>query len=295
MKRLMQTWDKRLYSFCTRYDSRSLILRHYRRKYRCLIEADDVRSLLDKEWNPKSYPEFDNKIPVFVLWYQGFENAPEIVRVSRRQLGRLLTPDRYKIIELDQNNIKKYIGLPSYIEDKIGSGIHLTQLSDIIRAALLYKWGGYWIDSTYFLTDALPDFTREKGIFAFRYIDERADGEKCSNAFFYADKGEEIFGRTLLMFQKYWENHTFLIFYTLFHLFFALSVDANESSHERFYSTCLREASNNGVMAENFAKPYNDSDWNYWTNLTFAHKLTYKVNAQEYDKNSVYFYIVNNY
>lgn len=84
---------------------------------------------------------------LYVLWFQGFENAPQVPR------GCLVTwkyhnPD-WDIIVLDENNLKEYVDVESYLD--LGKmNISKTGLSDIIRILLLKKHGGLWVDSTVF-------------------------------------------------------------------------------------------------------------------------------------------------
>ena len=43
---------------------------------------------LIQDW-PKS-PDFYGKIPVFVCWWQGFANAPEIVKICRNSIAHIV-------------------------------------------------------------------------------------------------------------------------------------------------------------------------------------------------------------
>jgi hypothetical protein len=60
---------------------------------------------------------------------------------------------------ITKETVNNFIDLPSYILDKVDSGlISLTLLSDIIRAKLLSKRGGLWLDSTILVVKPLPEF-----------------------------------------------------------------------------------------------------------------------------------------
>ena len=46
------------------------------------------------------------------------------------------------------------------ITDKFNGGkISIANYSDVIRMALLYQYGGYWIDSTVLLSDGWDDYS----------------------------------------------------------------------------------------------------------------------------------------
>lgn len=91
-----------------------------------------------------------NDLPIWVFWYQGEASMPELIRqcyhsVCSNANGR-------KVILLTQRNIDEYVEMPDYIMEKVRDGyISITHLSDLIRVALLYKYGGTWIDATCFV------------------------------------------------------------------------------------------------------------------------------------------------
>ena len=63
----------------------------------------------------------------------------------------------FKVLNyIDKYNVEKYIKLPSYIKEKFNNGSFcIAHFSDIVRMGLLLKYGGYWIDSTYFVNTPL--------------------------------------------------------------------------------------------------------------------------------------------
>ena len=88
------------------------------------------------------------------MWYQGIENAPPIVKACIKSI--IINAAKHPVIIINKNNLKKYLELPSYIMKKYNKNlIGIAHLSDIIRMGLLSKHGGYWIDSTYFITTPL--------------------------------------------------------------------------------------------------------------------------------------------
>lgn len=63
----------------------------------------------------------------------------------------------------------EYVEFPQWLIDKVEDGrVTLTTFSDVIRAALLYKYGGIWLDSTILLTEALPTAFWDYDIFTIR-------------------------------------------------------------------------------------------------------------------------------
>jgi Leucine-rich repeat (LRR) protein len=126
---------------------------------------------------------------IYILWFQGFENAPEIVKKCL-QSWIYYNPD-WEIIKLDNTNLQNYLDLDEH-NNIIKAGLSPNHLSDIIRLLLLQKTGGVWVDATTFcnlsLSNWLPNFIKE-GFFAF----ERPSYEiLISSWFFYSEKNHII-------------------------------------------------------------------------------------------------------
>ena len=76
------------------------------------------------------------------MWYQGIETAPPIVLSCMQSI--IQNRKKHPVIIISKYNLEKYIKLPSYIMDKFINNIFsITHFSDIIRMALLSKYGGY--------------------------------------------------------------------------------------------------------------------------------------------------------
>lgn len=91
----------------------------------------------------------------FVLWWQGEDNAPEVVKAC---INSIKKNHNGKVIVLSESNYSKYSNIPEYIVRKMEQGkMSLTHFSDILRYNLLYNWGGAWIDATCLLTKPIPE------------------------------------------------------------------------------------------------------------------------------------------
>ena len=92
--------------------------------------------------------------PIWVMWYQGIENAPPIVKACIQSI--IINRAKHPVYIISKYNLEKYIKLPSYIIEKLNNKtLTFTYFSDITRMGLLFKYGGYWIDSTYFVNTPL--------------------------------------------------------------------------------------------------------------------------------------------
>lgn len=102
-----------------------------------------------------------NDIPknVFLLWFQGWENAPWLQTQVR--LSWEINNPNWNIILLDDKNIKDYINDIDYIYDK-SKNISYQAKSDIIRLSLLKNIGGVWADATMLCMQPLDNWVYEK-------------------------------------------------------------------------------------------------------------------------------------
>ena len=93
---------------------------------------------------------------IWVMWYQGIENAPPIVKSCIQSI--IVNREKHPVYIISKNNLDKYIKLPDFVIEKFNEGkLSIQHFSDIIRFALLHKYGGYWIDATYFINTPLTN------------------------------------------------------------------------------------------------------------------------------------------
>lgn len=114
---------------------------------------------------------------IWVLCFQGIENAPEVVKKCYDSLLKYC-PQK-NIVLLSEENLNDYITLPKHIEDRYQQGIiSRTRYSDIVRTNLLTTYGGTWIDSTVLLTAQPDSFYFDSDLFCFRHCRREAAGKR---------------------------------------------------------------------------------------------------------------------
>lgn len=229
---------------------------------------------------------------IWVCWFQGIDNAPEIVKKCFESLCKY-NSDKH-IVVITDNNYFKYVELPEHIKKKYQEGkITKTHFSDILRAALLYQNGGLWVDSTMLFTDSIPRTIWSEEIFAFK-IYNRETRQVASSQFLYAKKGNEILGRTLIGLYKYWEKKDKLITYYLFHYFFAIAVECNDYVLDQWKKTSVFYSELNHILQRELFSQYSKDKWEYIKKVSFVHKLSYKHITPEREsfENTFYKYII---
>ena len=158
---------------------------------------------------------------VFVSWLQGFEGAPELVKVCVESIKRYMT-DR-EIILLSLDNYHKYAELPNDIVEKFKAGkIPPALFSDLLRLELLIKYGGTWMDATILCTgEDYPKEIIDCDLFVFQAIvrgDARLRG--ISNWFITACQNNRLLMVLRDVLIQYWRDYDCTIDYYIFHHFF---------------------------------------------------------------------------
>lgn len=212
---------------------------------------------------------------IWVCWLQGMENAPDVVKKCYESLHKYCADFDIKVVRLD--NINQYVQLPDYIWKKYHKKqISNTEFSDLLRLALLAKHGGYWIDSTVLLTDAIPAEIQNAEFFAFHAQTHL----KSNNWFLKASKNDLLIQNMKNLMFTYWQRENRLMNYFLYHLFFDLMVEKNQKIADKWnkvpllYDDCYD-------LEYNFFTPYSDDFWNNLKQKTNIHKLSYKYNKSK--------------
>ena len=217
---------------------------------------------------------FSDKIPVFCLWLQGFDSAPEIVKLCRASLRRHFSEADYELIELDNENLSNYIALPINISSKLcSSNYEIAHLSDYIRTKLVYEYGGIWIDSTMFFSAPLPKEILEVDFFVFKLSDEHV--QIASNQFIYAKcPGNPLLGRVLWNYEVYLEFTSSPHSYYFYHYVFAIS--AREISYNLFQTSRAYLSSDNHVLHLQLLQDVKVDRLAELFVTSFVHKLSHK-------------------
>lgn len=117
------------------------------------------------EATPKK--ELSGKKIIWQYWAQGFEGElPGVVKVCLDSVDKY--KGDYEVIRLSDETIPDYIDLPDFVWNKRGHGFSVTAFSNVLRLALLYTYGGIWLDATVLLTDFLPEKYSQYGFFMFQ-------------------------------------------------------------------------------------------------------------------------------
>lgn len=197
----------------------NFFLRHADKKHEYIISylEKEFASLIEKY---KSIPEetnTTNEKTIWTLWWQGEQNAPDLVKACLEQLKR--NANGAEIIILTKDNYKNYIELPDYILEKRDKGyISFAQLSDIIRFTLLEKYGGLWLDSTIYTSKPISDEYFSRPFFSqhTKWCDTCFVQHNLWHGFSIGSKkGGKLVSFAKEIFYEYWKKQDTLIDYLM--------------------------------------------------------------------------------
>ena len=242
-------------------------------------------------WLEQNYPEELTKIEnaslvydpkpvrrIWVMWWQGVNNAPALVKKCVNILKQK-SPD-YEVTFLDKNNYQEYVQIPSYITDKFnGGGISIANYSDVIRMALLYQYGGYWIDSTVLLLDGwdkdysnLPFFSIKNHL---TYIDGAVSKFRFATFFMYSKKHNTFFLLIRDFLYAYWKRQNRTIDYMLIDYVMLLICQHNKE-FQKMLDQVPYTNENVHTLRNHMGEEYTPESFMELTKNTQIFKLTYK-------------------
>lgn len=220
----------------------------------------------------------DEKVKIiWVMWWQNFSNAPEIVKGCQKKLQEFCP--NYKIIQINKENYRQYADIPDYIIRKVQEGkISLTHLSDILRVDLLARHGGLWIDSTVLLTHGLEELILEYPFYSIKgkmVSNHSVSKYRFATFFMYSKQGNSYFEFVRDLLFQYWKDHDYHICYLIIDYCMLIATKYNKD-----YEKMLEEVPYSNPMLhelrENFNTEYSDDLWKKLMNDTYVYKLSYK-------------------
>lgn len=215
--------------------------------------------------------------PVWMLWLQGHENAPDVVKICVRSVERSLNK-KEKLYFLDQSNIADYIDLPEYIQKKWENGFMANaHFADLIRIRLLNIYGGVWIDSTiYVMGKKLPDYIRDSSFFMYKVYPLYGEWDPIlySNWLIKSEPNNKVLQKTEQLLWKIWEQNEIIPDYYLFHIVLKIATEIFPESIEQI-DCILREPSQ--VLIWFLNKEYNKDKFEQIKNMSEIQKLSYHI------------------
>lgn len=256
---------------------------YLKRKYSyVLCDRDYYKTNMDKKICIE-----DGVKPIWILWLQGYDQAPELVKVCMESMQRALH-EKEQIFLLDKENLFDYIEFPQYIVEKWRAGIiNNTHFSDLTRVRLLNVYGGVWIDATvYFTGNELPGYIKSSKLFLFhRYPDWEncAEPRIMASWLISAEPGNKILSILESMFYEYWKEENHLVNYFIFHICMYIIAECFPDEWKQIEKV-PRAASL--LLSRECNNKFNSSRFEHIKEMTDFHKLSYKAPYAENGKDN---------
>ena len=220
----------------------------------------------------------DTPEKVFSLWLQGEDNAPQIVKSCLASIRAGFKGCDVKV--LDEGSLKEYTLLPQWVWDKWKAGkISNAQFSDICRLDLLYRYGGYWIDSTCMVTSPVPDYVTSSPFFAFMAGSTlRCNYSFIQSCFLHARPSSVIIRATRAMILEFWRRENSKVDYLQMHLMLKAVVQAIPKAAEEF--ALMPQVDQDPTHHMWFTRPDDRFDKAIWEEIrsrAFFQKTTYRA------------------
>lgn len=227
---------------------------------------------------------------VWICWFQGMENAPEIVKICYESVKKNLSS--MDIILITEKNMEDYVMFPDYIRNKWKNGsITYTHLTDLLRLELLIRYGGIWLDATVFCSSPrveIPNYFFDTDLFFFQSLKPGRDGKSTylSSWLISAKTNNKILMATRELCYAYWKKNNRLDDYFLLHDFLSIVLDRYENEWKQIIP---RDNATPHVLQLRLFDLYNEEIWDSLRKQTPFHKLSYKFDNVSYREENTFY------
>lgn len=251
------------------------------KKYKHVLEE------FDRHYDDSVTHGSSNK--VWICWFQGMEQAPELVKKCYKSIKENLS-DR-EIILITSENMEQYVQFPEYILNKWKSGVITnTHFTDLLRLELLIHYGGLWLDATVFCSEqesSIPDYFFNSDLFFYQSLKPGRDGKSTyiSSWLMSAKTNNKVLLATKCLCYEYWKRESQMLDYFLLHDFFSIVLDRYPDDWKKVIP---RDNATPHVLLLRLFDQYDENVWEAIRKQTPFHKLSYKYKEEQSLKNNTF-------
>lgn len=265
-----EPWEHRLlarstWQFRTRRDVARFVAEH----------VDSIRS------TSRSPAADDGPLPVFVYWGTGVATAPALVRRCVAELEHRAPAG--SVVVLDESLVHHYVSIPADVQARVRRDP--TKFSNLVRLALLERYGGVWLDATCLLSEPVEpavEVHRRSGFFAFRHPERM-----LSSWFLAARPGNYVVSMLLKAHYTYWRHHERAVHYHVFNMLFEALYLLDERFAAAWDATPELDGDAPYELQRVMYEPYDEERWQALVGGSFIHKLTHKLDLERLEPDSM--------
>lgn len=239
---------------------------------------------------------------IWQFWWQGAENAPPLIRACLTSVRKWA--NGLEVIVIDKANLSRYVDMPDFIlHQHLNGNMTTTHLSDYIRARLLSRYGGIWVDASVYFTAPIPQEIRDAPFFMFKSSlwaheanipsenlflqtihvasnNALGGGSSAGSSWFLSsDKNCRLLDLTAQCMEEYWKNENSLCDYYLFHKFITYLACVDPMCRCEFVSSPTYLNINPHLLQFSLSEPLDETLLKNFKAATPIHKLTYKFST----------------
>lgn len=241
-------------------------------------------------------PVYDGKKYAWSCWWQGMEEAPDLIKACINSLRRYL-PYEVCLVVITRDNYHDYVDFPQWLIDKVEDGrVTLTTFSDVIRASLLYKYGGIWMDSTILLTEPLPLAFWDYEIFTIREF-------RYCLPFMGGKPGQKFYRFLMEGFFYYYKKYEYTKYYLLVTYLLDIAMNTYPDIRETYHKLPVKSAGISNVdnfdaLSYHMHEKYTPEVYHKYMEGIYIHKLQRRFDRfgeRIYDPDNIYHYILGEF
>lgn len=257
------------------------VYRALKRQYRPVIENARPASTEAK-------PDTDEQaIPPIVwwCWLQGPDQAPELVQVCLESVRRAFP--NYEIRIITEENWNEYVELPAYMLDRRARyGMSPNHFANLLRLALLLRYGGVWIDATVLVTGGvtLQQILSSAQLFMPSILFNR-EALRAENWLIGARPDDDILHLVWQLHEAYWKEHFFAQDRLFFYFFLTMAAEHYADQWRHMPIWCREPAQ---YLISQMRYPYSDALYEQAKRLSPFHKLNWRFQPESAPEGSFY-------
>lgn len=215
---------------------------------------------------------------IWVCWWQGEDQAPEIVKKCIESIRK--NAPHYNVVIITDENYKQYVSFPNWIEEKKSAGIiSRTHYSDLLRLELLARYGGLWIDSTFLCVNSDVEDYFEWPLWSVKRPDyfhaSIASGYFANYSLGCDSEHRKIYAVIRDFALEYWKTNNMMIDY-LFLDYLIVLAQRHCTEVSNAFSKIPPNNSNCDELYKVLGKPYSQEKWQHMKENTALFKLSWK-------------------
>ncbi len=216
------------------------------------------------------------------IYWNDLETIPQMVKSCISLIKK--NSNGCKVILVTEKTVSEHLQLDEVVWRKYKEGkISRTHFSDIVRIALLYQYGGVWMDCTLLLTRPLPQIVFSSDFYTNKLPEKdmvNVSGGRWSTFFFACHKGNLMMRATLDVFIEYWKRYDHIVDYVWMDYVFNLLYDEIPSVRTMIDAVPVNNP-NIWLLQLRIGVPFSEKQFHalFEDNSRFLYKLSCKKSA----------------